>query len=107
VVEHFKLTAADPDKLRILFDACKTADLVKRLDDAAGRDPLTVKGSMGQQVINPVIAQCQASRMQPAQLLTRLNLSGATDSDSLEDLDAHSGAVRAWANNQAPGLAAD
>lgn len=44
VVHSFDLTTADPDKARILYDACRTADLVKRLDDAAAKAPLTVNG---------------------------------------------------------------
>lgn len=74
VVEEFDL-AGEPHKLRILEDACKTADVIKRLDDAAAKQPLTVLGSQKQQVINPCIAQAQTSRMQLAQLLGRLNFS--------------------------------
>ncbi|RFZ47670.1 hypothetical protein DAVIS_00385 [Mycobacterium marinum] len=80
VVAAFELTATDdPDKLRILFDACQTADLVKRLGDAAAKATLTVRGSMGQEVINPLIAQAQSSRMQLAQLLGRLNFTSQED----------------------------
>ena len=56
VVGAFEMTTADPDKLRVLFDACKTADRPERLDRAA-KAPLTVKGSMNQEVINPLIGQ--------------------------------------------------
>ncbi|WP_138843898.1 hypothetical protein [Rhodococcus pyridinivorans] len=69
-----------PEKLRILFDACKTADTIKRLDDEADREPLTVKGSMGQKVIHPCIAHAQTARGQLAQLLGKLQLP-ATDDD--------------------------
>jgi hypothetical protein len=79
VVGAFELSPADPDKLRVLFDACKTADLLKRLDAAAAKAPLTVKGSMGQEVINPLIGQAQTSRMQLAQLLARLNFTPAEE----------------------------
>ncbi len=34
VIGEFNL-AYEPHKIRILTDACKTADLIKRLDDAA------------------------------------------------------------------------
>lgn len=81
VVASFDLTTADPDKLRILYDACRTGDLVKRLDDAAARAPLTVRGSMGQEAINPLIGQAQTSRMQLAQLLARLNFIPAEEED--------------------------
>lgn len=69
-----------PHKRRILFDACKTADVIKRLDDASSRADLTVKGSMGQEVINPLIAQAQTARGLLAQLLSRLNF-------AVEDFD--------------------
>ena len=63
----------EPHKRRILFDACRTADLIERLDDAMGGQPLTVRGSMGQEVIHPLLAQSQSARTQLAQLLSRLN----------------------------------
>ena len=78
VVAEFDL-AAEPHKRRILFDACKTADVIKRLDDAARTAPLTVKGSMGQEVINPLIAQAQVAKGQLAQLLGRLNFAPPED----------------------------
>ncbi len=77
VIGEFNL-AYEPHKVRILTDACKT-DLIKRLDDAAVKAPLTVKGSMGQEVINPLIAQAQTARMQLAQLLARLNFTQEDD----------------------------
>ena len=80
VIGEFDL-AYEPHKIRILTDACKTADLIKRLDDAAAKAPLTVRGSMGQEVINPLIAQSQTARGQLAQLLTRLNFAAPEDDD--------------------------
>ena len=71
--------SAEPHKRRILFDACKTADVIKRLDDVASKQAVTVKGSMGQEVIHPCIAQAQTARGQLAQLLTRLNFAGMED----------------------------
>ncbi|SOJ53585.1 hypothetical protein MSIMFB_01085 [Mycobacterium simulans] len=78
IVGEFDL-GAEPHKVRILSDACATADVIKRLDDAARKAPLTVKGSMGQEVINPLIAQAQTARGQLAQLLGRLNFAGQDD----------------------------
>jgi hypothetical protein len=51
VVGEFNLTY-EPHKVRILTDACKTADLIKRLEDAAGQSAADCQGSMGQEVIN-------------------------------------------------------
>lgn len=69
----------EPHKRRILFDACKTADLIERLDAAMNGEELTSKGSMGQLVIHPLIAQSQAARTQLAQLLSRLNFAPAEE----------------------------
>ena len=80
VVGVFDLST-EPHKRRILFDACKTADVIKRLDDVASKQPVTVKGSMGQEVIHPCIAQAQTARGQLAQLLARLNFAGLEDDD--------------------------
>lgn len=71
----------EPYKRRILFDACKTADLIDQLDAAMAGQPLTAKGSMGQLVIHPLIAQSQAARTQLAQLLTRLNFTPIAEED--------------------------
>lgn len=77
VVQEFVPTTADPDKVRILFDASRTADLVKRLDDAAAKAPLTVRGSMGQAVIKPAdrtgpdIADAASPTASPTQLHSR------------------------------------
>ena len=48
----------------VLFDAARTADVINRLDDVASKQPVTVKGSMGQEVIQPCIAQAQTARGQ-------------------------------------------
>src|SRR6476469_8848631 len=63
----------EPHKVQILAQACRVADQIAELDDAAAEAPLTVKGSMGQQVISPFIAEARAQRSLRAQLLGRLN----------------------------------
>lgn len=63
----------EPHKRRILLDSCKTADLIGELEAGRVGQPLTSRGSMGQLVIHPLIAQVQSARSQLAQLLTRLN----------------------------------
>lgn len=69
----------DPHKRRVLLDACKTADLIERLEVAMAGEPLTAKGSMGQLVIHPLIAQAQSARTQLSQLLDRLRFAEAED----------------------------
>ncbi|PBA69940.1 hypothetical protein [Mycobacterium avium] len=79
-VEVFDFTD-EPHKVQILAQACRVADVVAELDEAADEAPLTVKGSMGQQVISPFIAEARAQRALLAQLLGRLDLPD-TDEES-------------------------
>jgi hypothetical protein len=64
----------EPHKMQILTQACRVADIVAELDEAAAEAPLTVKGSMGQAVISPFIAEARAQRALLAQLVGRLGL---------------------------------
>ena len=67
----------DPDKAEILAQACRVVDQIAELDEAAAEAPLTVKGSMGQPVISPFIAEARAQRALLAQLIARLNFEEA------------------------------
>lgn len=69
----------EPHKVQILSQACRVTDVIAELDNAADDAPLTVKGSMGQQVISPFIAEARAQRSLLAQLLARLNFAGYED----------------------------
>ena len=71
----------EPHKVHILTQACRVADVVAELHEAADEAPLTVKGSMGQQAISPFIAEARAQRALLAQLLSRLGLPD-TDEES-------------------------
>jgi hypothetical protein len=79
-VEVFDFTD-EPHKLQILTQACRVADIVAELDEAADEAPLTVKGSMGQVVISPFIAEARAQRALLAQLIGRL---GLPDTDEVQ-----------------------
>jgi hypothetical protein len=63
-----------PDEYRILEDAAREADLVELLADAQREQPLMITGSMGQQVLNPIIAEVRQHRAALSQLLTKLKL---------------------------------
>lgn len=78
IVEEFDIVA-EPHKLRILFDACKMADAIDRLDKEAAKSPLIVKGSYQQPVLHPAVSGAQAARSLLAQLLARLNFEGPID----------------------------
>lgn len=70
---------SDPDKAELLAQACRVADIIAELDEAADEAPLTVKGSMGQAVISPFIAEARVQRALLAQLLARMNFEVESD----------------------------
>lgn len=63
-----------PDELCILEDACRTLDLVDRLEkDLRGADLVTA-GSMGQDVANPLLSEVRQHRTVFARLAKQLAL---------------------------------
>lgn len=69
----------DPRELRLLADACREADMLAALEECLAADlavgGVKTKGSMGQDVANPLIGECRRSRAQVAALLKQLDLS--------------------------------
>lgn len=63
-----------PDELRILEDACFEADLIEDLAKAQRAQPVMITGSMGQLVLNPLIAEVRQHRATLSALLTKLKL---------------------------------
>lgn len=64
------------DERAVLESACKTADMIATLDkewDALGK-PFLTRGSMGQDVIHPLIGERRAQQSQLARLLGLLKL---------------------------------
>lgn len=80
VTDEFDLEF-EPHKRRILFDACKMADAIDRLDKEADSAPLIAKGSYGQPVLHPAFAGAQTARSALAALLARLNFEPPTEED--------------------------
>lgn len=68
----------EPGKLAILERAARTADTIAALEAEAATQPLTAKGSMGQEVISPLIAEARAQTSLLDKLLKSL---GLPDSD--------------------------
>ena len=66
------------DELRVLEDACREADLIAILNDGMADDVrvgrLMVRGSQGQDVINPIISELRQHRGTLASLLRQLKL---------------------------------
>lgn len=93
----------EPGKVQVLREACKVADIIAELDEAADEAPLTVRGSMGQPVISPFIAEARVQRALLAQLLGRLGLPDNDepgDGASRRTRAARTAAKARWNQNQ-------
>lgn len=64
----------EPAKLAILQRAARTADTIAALEAEASTQSLTAKGSMGQAVINPLVAEARAQTSLLDKLLKSLQL---------------------------------
>jgi len=71
IAEAYDLRA---DEVSLLEDACREKDIVARLEDELATSPLTVKGSMGQEVASPLVSEVRQHRTTLAGLLKALKL---------------------------------
>lgn len=62
------------DELRVLEDACRERDLIARMEDALTDADLMVSGSMGQQVLHPMVGELRQHRTTFAALMRQLKL---------------------------------
>jgi hypothetical protein len=85
-----------PDELRVLEDACREIDLVERLEKELSKPGVSmiVKGSMGQPVANPLMAEVRQHRQTVKALFAAIAL---PDDDS-RLAGARSSAARQAAN---------
>jgi hypothetical protein len=94
-----------PDQLRILEDACMEADLIDSLQEGLTDAPTTVKGSMGQEVIHPLISELRQHRSALTALLRALSLAdtdtSATDAKRATRESATALARARWGNKGA------
>lgn len=72
----------DARERRWLLDACREADMLAALTEAWVDDgsPMTTKGSMGQLVIHPAIAELRLHRVVLGGLLARVSTADPRDS---------------------------
>ena len=96
VLAEFDFTG-EPGKLAILERAARTTDRIAQLEQAAAEAPLMVKGSQGQQVISPLIAEARAQTSLLEKLIKALGLP-ATDEEELEKREKRTRAARKAAN---------
>ena len=64
----------DARELRVLAEACRTADLIANLDAAIEADGVTAIGSRRQTVVNPAVAEVRQQRAALASLLGKLDI---------------------------------
>lgn len=79
VTEGYKLRH---DELDILEDVCREADLIDKIEQELASADLMTTGSMGQQVVNPLIAEARQHRATKMSLWKRLALPDPVSSET-------------------------
>lgn len=92
-----------PDEITVLEDVCRTADMIALLTEAwhVGGSPTTTKGSMGQLVIHPLIAQTDKFRHSRAAFLKQLALPDPDEGAVPVPNQHRSAAVKKWSDRGA------
>ena len=87
-----------PDELILLESACRTADMVVRLEAAMEGQPLVVKGSMGQAREHPLLSEARQQRGLLARLLAQMKLpdEGLPGVSSIRSEQARHAAKARW-----------
>ena len=88
-----------PDELRTLENACRATDRADRVAAELAKGPLTVPGSAGQPVGNPLLAEAARLDALIASLLARLKLTSAEDAAKAHEsasAKARRAAVARW-----------
>ncbi|MCK9496749.1 MAG: hypothetical protein M0R75_14825 [Dehalococcoidia bacterium] len=91
------------DELRILEDACREVDLIDRIEKAlnARGAQLTVRGSQGQPVANPLIAEVRQHRTVLKSLLSSLKLPDEAADQEKRSTSAREAAMARWSRRGA------
>lgn len=86
------------DELAVLEAACKTTDMIATLDEAwAGLGkPFMTRGSMGQDVIHPLIGERRTQQAQLAALLGKLKLPDEAANGAVDTNPARAAAASRW-----------
>lgn len=90
------------DELRVLEDACREMDLIDSMSASLADMPVMVAGSMGQSVVNPLVAELRQHRAVLRQLLVSLKLPdepapGSQGVESPRSVAARAAAKSRWA----------
>jgi hypothetical protein len=86
-----------PDEARILLDSAHECDLIDDLQDALKDSPKTTRGSMGQEVVHPIVSELRMHRATLNTLLRGLSLAD-TDTSADDASRASRGAAMALAH---------
>ena len=87
-----------PDELLTLEDACAASDMIAALSKSWEDDgrPLTTKGSMGQQVIHPLIGEIRTQRSARNALWRQLKLPDDAADAGAEAIQHRAAAQSKW-----------
>lgn len=90
------------DELDVLEDVCREADLIDKIEHELGSADLMTTGSMGQMVVNPLIAEARQHRATKMSLWKRLALPDPAMSGA-ETNQQRSAAQSRWAASHGAG----
>lgn len=92
-----------PDELSTLEDACREVDIIAQMERFRMADDfeMFVRGSQGQQVINPVISELRQHAMAKKALLAQLKLPDEADTAEARSTQARSAANARWSKRGA------
>lgn len=85
-----------PDEVAILSHACREEDLIDMLESALKGAPIMVRGSQGQDVINPMISELRQHRATQKSLLAALALPDDGAQESPRSVGARKAAAARW-----------
>jgi hypothetical protein len=88
---------------RYLLDACREADVIASIAAAFAGEPHVVKGSQGQPVAHPLLAELRQHRATLSQLLARVKTTEpvASEPHRWTSTDARNAANARWGNRGA------
>ena len=92
-----------PDEFTVLEDACRTSDMITLLTEAwvVAESPMTTKGSMGQLVIHPLIAEMDKHRKSRAAFLKQLALPDPVEGAGTKPNQHRAAATKKWSERGA------
>jgi len=93
------------DEARALEDACRTLDRVVTMRKCLDADGFMATGSMGQPVVNPLVAEIRAHEAHHASLLSRLKLKDIDEGQGKPNTQRDNGSKRWQVPAEADGAA--